>query len=269
MNQSSPHLTAIDANLRIGPNKSYGDEGEGGELVCYDCGMVKGPSFQGEVPHYLVVTHHTYKRIFYFNERCARWTCTEPSIPQDIWDVIKEESKRDVYGPITKFGRGTVSKILRNVSLPKKVIKKHQSKKFKCNPMSKKRFYDKFFEKWKTICERLGKKVEIPSMQLVMLIKELFMHTLTPFELNRHSPQCTGKIHNCTKYFGCLQNFLNYDFVFRKLLQVAEIKFGYKDCYNKFKNDFSLVSAKIRDTKLRPIFKKICEYNQWPCPDFE
>jgi hypothetical protein len=203
---------------KVGPNRCE-------EMVCYDCGMVQGVTYKDEVPHYLLVTKHTYKRIFYFNERCARWTCTEPSIPPDIWGIIKEESsKLDKYGQVSKFTRNTVSKILRNVTLP--------------------------------------------SMQLVMLMKELFMMTLTPFELHRHSPQCT-RIHNCTKYFGCLQNFVNYDFVFRKLLQVAELKHGYEGCYDKFSNDFSLVSAKIRDTKLRPIFKKICEYNLWPCPDYE
>jgi hypothetical protein len=255
--RTTPFTCERCKGYRIGPNRC-------GELVCYACGMVKGPSYENEVSHWFLVTKHTYKRIFYFNERCARWTCTEPSITPDIWQhIILEAKKFGNYGHINTFVRGTISKILRNVNLPSKLIRKHKSQKFKCNEMTKKRFYDKYFEKWKTILERLGKKVRIPSLKLVLLLKELFPHTLIPFEYYRHSPNCT-KIHNCSKYYGCLKNFINYDFVFRMLLIVAEMKFGHVGCYDEFKDDFPLVSIKIRKTKLHPIWNKICNYNQWP-----
>jgi len=251
---------------RIGPNKI-------GEIVCFECGMVSGPTYQDEVPGWFLAYKRTYKRIFYFNERCARWTCTEPSIPLDIWSfIVFEANQEKKYGKLQQFKRGTVSKVLRSIKLPEKIIAKHKSKKFKCNPMTKKRFYDKYFEKWKTILERLGVKTNCPSSELVLLLKELFPKSLIPFEIFRHKPNCTMKTGNtktCAKYFGCLSNFINYDFLFLKLIQIAEIKYGHEGAYMKFKDDFTLVSKKIRDNKLRPLWKKICDYNQWPCPDYE
>jgi hypothetical protein len=221
-----------------------------------------GPSLENEICDNSVFRKNTYKRIFYINERCSRWSCTEPSIDPDIWVFIKtESSKEHLYGKIADFRRATVSKILKSVKLPVAVIRKHKSKKFKMNNMTKKRFYDKYYEKWKTILERLGKKVDIPSPQLIENVKFLFKKSLVPFEIFRHAEGCT-KIPNCGRYFGCQRNFINYDYMFRKLLQIASK--NHPGCFEKFKDDFNLVSKKIREQKLRPIFHKICDYNRWP-----
>lgn len=135
--------------------------------------------------------------------------------------------------------------------------------------MTKKRFYDKHFEKWKSIIWKLtNRKPNLPPRELVDFIKLLFIGMQKPFEDNKHCVECDRRPY-CHKFFKCWNNFINYDFVFRKLLQVAEYKFGYKGCFNLYKNDFSLVSKKIRDQKLRPFFKKIALFNKWPCPDDE
>lgn len=135
--------------------------------------------------------------------------------------------------------------------------------------MSKKRFYDKYSEKWKTIIWKLSGKMPIlPSKKLVDMMKHLFAACQKPWDIFRHVSNC-DKRHNCDLYFDCWHNFINYDFIFRKLLQICELKFGFKDVYDLHKQEFPNVSKKIRDEKLRPMFKKIANYNQWPCPDDE
>jgi len=135
--------------------------------------------------------------------------------------------------------------------------------------MSKKRFYDKYSEKWKTILWKLtGKRPILPSKELVDKMKFLFGSCQKPFEMFRHCPEC-DKRQKCDKYFDCWHNFINYDFVFRKLLQICELHFGFKDVYNLYKDEFILVSKNVREKKLRPMFKKICTQNSWPCPDDE
>jgi len=255
---------SLNVTLRCKRCKScYVGQNRNGELVCFDCGCVVGPSLENEIMDNSIFRKNTYKRVFYLNERCTRWNCTEPSIDNYIWLFIKaESSKEHVYGKIENFRRSTVSKILKSVKLPAEVIKQNKSKKFKMNNFTKKRFYDKHYEKWKTILERLGKKVYIPSPQLIEFIKLLFRSTLIPFEIYRHSRDC-NKIPDCSKYYGCQRNFINYDYMFRKLLQIAETK-GFPGCFEKFKDDFNLVSKRIRENKLRPIFFKICEHNNWP-----
>jgi len=243
-------------STRLGPNRCD-------EMVCYDCGVVKGPTLEGEVTVDFILAAKTYKRVFYFNERCARWTCNEPRIEDDIWLFIKAEgSKSDVYGPKKNFKRETISKILRNCKLSFPIITKHKSRKFRCNPLTRKRFYDKYYEKWKSTLERFGVKVKIPDHTLVDFIKNLFMACLNPFELFRHNEGCT-KVFKCSKFHGCMYKFINYDYIFRKLLQIAERQFGYEKAFEQFKDDFVLVSKKIREKKLKPIFQKICLFNDW------
>jgi len=126
-----------------------------------------------------------------------------------------------------------------------------------------------FSEKWKTIRKNLtGEKPRIPSKELVDKLKWLFAACQKPFEMNRHAPEC-DKRSKCDQYFDCWHNFINYDFIFRKLLQICELKFGFRGVYDLYKEEFILVSKSIRDNKLRPMFKKICLYNEWPCPDNE
>jgi hypothetical protein len=239
-----------------------GDNGSG-EYVCYGCGLVLGPLFEGQITCAFTLVK-TYKRIFYFNERCSRWSCTEPAISQDIWEVIHATAREKRFSKLP-MRRDTVGQILRSVKLPGKILKKHRSKKYKKNPLTPKRFYDKYFEKWKTIIGKItGKPQPVPDPSLVRCIKHLFVGCQVPFELYRHVPECDGR-QDCDKYYKCWHNFCNYDFTFRKLLQIAEIKFGYKGCYAKWKDEFPLVSLKVRVKKLRPMFFKIANYNGWPC----
>lgn len=240
-----------------------GDNGRG-EYVCYECGRICGQLFEGELS-LTDLGKATYKRIFYFNERLSRWVCSEPAIADDIWDLIFEEAEKPEYGDIQRIDRPEISKILRNVILTEEMMLKHQSKKFKKTLLTKKRFYDKYFEKWKTIKERLtGNTLKKPSDTLIKLMKQLFIACQIPFDKFKHASNCDGR-HKCDKYFDCWHNFINYDFTIRKLLQIAEIKFGHNGCYNRFKDEFPLVSQKIRDKKLRPMFLKIASYNNWPC----
>lgn len=250
-----------------------------GSYVCFSCGRIHTDMvFEGE-PDWWQFSPKTYKRIFYFNERCSRWACKEPFIEKGVWKVIRNTMDKisgiknklikawesNVEGSTRKY----VSKILRSVKLTEKQKLKWQSKKFKKTLMSEKRFYDKYFEKWKTISWRITqKRPELPDPLLVEKIKDLFVGCQAPFDIYRHNERCDGR-SGCDKYFGCWHNFLNYDFTIRKLLQIAEIKFGFIGCYDLHKKEFPLVSKKIRDEKLRPLFFKICLYNKWPCPSNE
>jgi hypothetical protein len=248
-----------------------GDNGRG-ELTCFSCGLVQGTVFES-TPEWWEHRLKTYKRVFYFNERCSRWLCNEPSISEDSWTVINEaallhKKSAEIQSPghFDTFDRGTICKILKSVRLTNEFMKRNQSKKFKKTLMTKKRFYDKYSEKWKSIIWRLTKKQpKIPPVGLVEHIKGLFAACQKPFEIHRHARDC-DKRHECDKYFDCWHNFLNYDFIFRKLLQIAELKFGWKGCYSFYKDEFLLVSKRVRDAKLRPLFLKICNYNAWPCP---
>ena len=246
-------------------------ESHSSEYVCFSCGLVQGSTFDHDTDWTLYRTK-TYKRIFYFNERCSRWTCEEPSIDNESFSLIQQSAKDFISKEGKNFKgytRTLINKILRSVKLTPDFKKRHQSKKFKKTLMSEKRFYDKYSEKWKTIIWRLtGKKPKLPPQKLVDLIKTLFNACQYPFELYRHAPECDRRFE-CEQYFLCWHNFINYDFIFRKLLQVAEIKFKWIGCYKLYSDEFPLVSKKIRDNKLRPMFLKICHYNNWPCPNDE
>jgi len=144
-----------------------------------------------------------------------------------------------------------------------------RSKKYKRNPMTTTRFYNKFYEKWRTISWVItGKKPRIPHHMLVRRLTFMFDQMQHIFERLRHVDECDGN-YECDKYYGCKHNFLNYDFVIRKLLQVAELKYGWHKCFDRFKNDFPITSEHIRETQLRPFFKKIADELGWPCPKDE
>jgi hypothetical protein len=236
-----------------------------GEWVCGDCGLVKSAQLEGQLIYQWELRVKTYKRLFYFNERCSRWTCQEPAIEDAIFEIIRSRAAGYFEKGIRpQYTKKTISKILKSVNLPLKIQKKYRSKKFKKNLLTNKRFYDKYFEKWKTIIWRLSGDVpNLPDPELVDLIKKLFSACQIPFDKFRHTEDCDGR-YGCSDYFDCQHNFINYDFTIRKLLQIAEIKFGFKGCYERFKSEFNLVSSKIREEKLRPLFFKICEYNRWP-----
>lgn len=237
-----------------------GSNGQG-DWVCYECGRVNGMDISSIID--MDSRKKTYKRIFYFNERCSRWLCNEPKIDPGIWQLIKLHSEQ---GPFKnrRFKRRDIGKLLRSIKVPIEIQQKYRSRKFKKNLLTPKRFYDKYFEKWKLIASALNNEIpHLPDQNLVRLLKRMFVACQEPFEIYRHVNGCT-RINDCDKYFNCWHNFINYDFVFRKLLQIADYHFNHKGCYNLFKNEFPLVSKKLRDTKLRPLWFKICEYNDWP-----
>lgn len=250
---------------RLGDNFS-------GDFVCFDCGLVQGASDYQDAPEFAYFKEKTYKRIFYFNERCSRWMCDEPKIDEDTWRLIYSAATNYVQKKrrnASSLTREDVNKILRSVEITPEFALKKKSQKFKCTLMTKKRFYDKYSEKWKMIIWKLtGDMPVFPSKELVDKMKHLFLACQKPFNLYRHEPCCDGR-YRCDHWFQCWHNFINYDFIFRKLLQVCELKFGFKNVYKLFKDDFILVGKKIRDDKLRPMFRKIAEYNQWPCPEDE
>lgn len=242
---------------------------DGGERVCRSCGLVLGCTYDTEFhPSQCGSDSATYQRIFYFNERCSRWFCGEPKIDSDIMEVILEEAKKkESYGDLKRnCNRSLINRILRSVIITPEMSFKHKSNKFKKQPLTQKRFYDKYAEKWKTIRWKLtGVKPLMPSHQLVDHIKKLFVAAQIPFNLYRHHPRCDGRTR-CEKYFKCQHNFTNYDYFFRQALQICDMKYGFKDSYATFKNEFPLVSKKVVASKLRPMFHKICEYNEWPIP---
>ena len=244
------------------------DNGDG-FYVCVDCGLCTKDPVLDQEPDLSIFSQKTYERIFYFNERCSRFLCEEPTIKPSCWAVIRREATKPKYGDKKYFTKKTISKILRSIKLTSRFMEKHRSKKFKMTLMTNKRFYDKHFEKWKSIIWKLnGIRPNIPPVEMVELMKRMFLAMQKPFLLYQHVPECDRR-YKCHQFFKCWHNFPNYDFVFRKLLQILELKFGFVNCFNLYKNEFSLVSKKNRDEKLRPFFRKIASYNNWPCPNDE
>lgn len=247
---------------------------DNGERVCRSCGRVHGLCF--DFDNFGVAQRLSgsgYKRCFYFNERCSRWTCVEPKIHDNIWEVIRQETvdNKHLYGNITanNCNRTLIGKILRNVKITPELAMKHRSKKFKMQPLTKKRFYDKYFEKWKTIRWKLtGAKPLLPSHQLIQKVKELFAAAQEPFERHRHHKKCDGR-PNCGRYFKCWHNFINYDYTIRIFLQICDQKFGFVNSYQLFKDEFTLASDKIVKKKLRPMMTKICADNGWKMPELD
>lgn len=243
---------------------------DAGERVCKSCGLVQGPTYDNEALGNALYTTNSpsYKRIFYFNERCVRWLVCEPKIAPDIWQLIREEAnKKHKYGELKKnLNRKLIGKILRNVVLSPEIQLKHRSTKFKQRLLTQKRFYDKYYEKWKTIKWKLtGIKPLVPCHQLVAQVKALFAASQVPFELYRHKEDCDGR-YNCEKYFGCQHNFTNLDYAFRMFLQICDSTYGFQNSFSDFKNEFPLASKKVVSEKLRPMFILICKWNGWPMP---
>ena len=242
-----------------------------GERCCTRCGLCQGQVFDFDTYMANMPSNSpSYKRNFYFNERCTRWTCTEPPLPPDVLALVKNEAMdRDKYGDLQLgCSRGVISRILRAVGskLTPAFMEKYRSVKFKKQAMTPKRFYDKYYEKWKTIRWSLnGQKPIIPSRRLVERIKFLFAASQKPFEDFRHTEKCT-RCMNCEEKFKCWHNFRSYDYAFRIYLQICEQRYGFKNCYTLFKDEFPLVSDKLVKTKLRPLFMKICAYNEWDMP---
>lgn len=246
---------------------------DGGELVCRSCGRVYGCTYDFDtLVSQMGNDSNGYKRCFYFNERCTRWACVEPKIHDDIWQIIREEaSNKQLYGTITAgtCNRALISKILRNVKLTPEVSIKHKSHKFKKQLLTKKRFYDKYYEKWKTIRWKLtGEKPILPSHQLIERVKGLFAAAQEPFERHRHHERCDGR-PKCCRYFPCWHNFINYDYTFRIFLQICDQKYGFKNSYELFKDEFPLASQKIVKNKLRPMMTRICQDNGWKMPELD
>ncbi len=240
-----------------------------GESCCRTCGLVDRLTFDHEFhPTQFGSDSATYQRIFYFNERCTRWGCCEPTIAPDIMALIQAEATDEKkYGNLkSTCNRTLINRILRSVNITPELSMKHRSRKFKMQPLTKKRFYDKYAEKWKTIRWQLtGVPPLLPSHQLVDRVKRLFVAAQIPFNNFRHHIRCDGR-QKCEKYFKCQHNFTNYDYFIRQALQLADAKYGFQNSYETFKHEFPLVSPKVVSTKLRPMFHKICAYNEWPIP---
>lgn len=262
MTKATTRLLRISNVCKRCYSSQVGPTRDDSELVCYECGMVHRRMFEGEVDNMAMYTQKTYKRLFYFNERCKRWCCEEPAIESDILFLLEDEyhAKRESYQPLNK---GNISRLLRSVDLLPYYQRKFKSVKFKCNLMNKKRFHDKYFEKWKSIIKILsGVQPLIPSTQLLVTMKRLFKSTQIPFEKFRHQDKCDGRKY-CEKYFNCWHNYMNYDWLMRKLLQICEIHFHFKGAFDYFKDDFTLVDKQIRIKKLHPMWKNICRYLGW------
>lgn len=234
------------------------------ERVCSSCGLVCGLYNPQEISRNFMFSPSSYKRIFYFNERIARWGCNEPSIEPELLALILQESKKSEYNVQNGCDRKTISKILRSIVLSEELQIKYGSCKFLKNPLSHKRFYDKYFEKWKSLRWYItGEDPIFPSPQLISRVNQLFIATQKPFELFRHANICDGRV-DCPKYFNCWHNFINYDFLMRKYLQICDVRYGFNDSFETFKEEFPLVSARIRTEKLRPMWMKIAKHNSWP-----
>jgi hypothetical protein len=235
-----------------------------GEMVCRDCGRVAFRYFQYEVPRE-GICRKTYKRIFYFNERIKRWCCEEPKINWDLLLFIRYEASKPKWGGPNNINRRTIGRILKSVRLPIAFKEKHRSQKFLCTKLSKKRFLHKFYEKWKTICCYItGDETNIPEQDYVNAIRERFEACQIPYELYKHAENCDGRF-KCEKKFDCWNNFLNYDWVFRKLMQLVELRYPqFRGNFELYKDEFPLISKKIRENKLMPMWKKICDYRGWP-----
>jgi len=248
---------------------------DGGEHVCVDCGRVVRVAVDGELysghPGVYASLSAPYNRIFYCHERCRRWECCEPTIHPDFKELILEEAFRPGKYPDIRrnCSRETVGRILRSVNISPELAEKHRSTKFKRLPMTKKRFYDKHYEKWKTIRWMItGIQPLTPCPKLVEATKGLFRAVQKPFQQHRHAEGCDGR-WGCERYFGCMHNFPSMDMFFRYALQLCDTMKGFEGAYERFKHEFPPVSEEIIKTKIRPLMEKMCKDNGWPMPEHD
>lgn len=250
-----------------------------GEWVCCDCGRALARCVEGELTTLLSLGDYheslkgstKYQRKFYFHERCARWTCTEPLIPKDIKRLILKKSREKRWKDRIQIrcSRKNISKLLHEVDLPRKLCKKYRSRTTGAY-LTRKRFVDQNIEKWKSIQLLItGIQPLLPSHHLVDAVKRIFYACQYPFdEVIKHGKKCDGKAKCYERQLqtGCRHNFPNINCFMRFALQMCELRYGIKDAFWLFQNEFPAISQKSMINKVRPFVINICQYNGWPVP---
>jgi hypothetical protein len=147
------------------------------------------------------------------------------------------------------------------VTLPFDIQTKYQSTKYKKKPL--KRFSDRkqFALNWWKFKDRLCRDLDstyepnLPSDELIHLLRRLFASLVLPHKDLRHSRNCDGI--KCRNY-GCRYAFPNIYIVIKWLMFV----FDYKS-YKKHKDDFPDLSSKVMNS-YRKMWSRYMGYLKWP-----
>lgn len=246
-----------------------------GEWVCKACGRVQRQCIEGEGIRKIGDYHNSlvgttgYKRKFYFHERCVRWICQEPPIPKEQLQLILKHANSPKWKDRLqrRCSRKNISKLLHDIDLPVELSLKFKSRTTN-RPLTSKRFININIEKWKSLQYHITKiQPVIPSPELVECVKRIFYSCQIPFdEVIKHGRNCDKKpkCYERSKKTGCRHNFPNINCFMRFALQICELRYGFKDAFYIFKNEFPLISDESVIKKLRPFFLKLCQYNEWP-----
>lgn len=139
-----------------------------------------------------------YKEKFHFNERVAQWCIDDPEIPPDSWARIVQVANSGEFGPPEHFTRSTVISITRRAGL------------------------QKYRERWKRILYQLNLdwKPELPDGETLEWLDFMFDQLVRRFRIHRaEMPKSVMR-----GIINPRHNFLSYNYVQRKLLEVRGIR---------------------------------------------
>jgi hypothetical protein len=161
-----------------------------GIFVCPDCGNQEKILIDSDKPSYKEppreISYFAYKRINHFNEWLAQFQAKESTdIPKNVYDLIKNELKKESYIDIKNLKTSKIRNILKKLGL------------------------NKYYEHVPHIINRLsGKPAPIINRETEEKLRMMFKEIQTPWI--KHCPNKRS-------------NFLSYSYVLYKCLQLLEM----------------------------------------------
>jgi len=222
-----------------------------GDLVCRFCGWLVGSGLlvsSHSDGQRTFVSYFGYNPLFHLNERIANLSCTDPRIPDDLFELVKEEHARGHYPSDSTLWYEDIGEILKTVVVPAALAEKYRGKRYKYSALTDMK--KKFHERWITIRYRLtGHRPPPLDVPTIRLIQERLLAFLAAWRCLRHSAECRGGA-GCHKKWGCRfklpdNSFLIWVFMYdiggKELAQVYE-----KYLFYDSKEPLSHCSMKMR-----------------------
>lgn len=224
-------------------------------MVCRDCAHINDYFFTS-----VYGRESTYKRIVHFNERLSQFLLTEPSMPDELFELLENEAIDATKYPDWKdLTKEDIKRICKSVKVPPDLQEKYRSKKFKQRPLTN---MTRFVEKWLSIKNRLcGWIPTHPEDWVMEEMRTKFVQLQVPFEYIRHTPQCDGNTYKCHKVFKCRHNFPNLNFTIVQLLKLI-IKDD-KLLEEEFMPLFPQLKTRGKRKNLQKMWDKLIDYVGW------
>ena len=189
-----------------------------GSIVCIPCGTVQSNLVIWDQMYCRTVPgkFSNYKRIHHWHERISQLVLLESQIPREH---LLKIARVLLDGSTLILNKDTIRAALRPLKM------------------------QMYIEKWLQIIHRLtGMRPPVPGPCMLVHIDNMFMELQAPFDrmIDR----------------GTRKNFLNYNYVFCRLLQMT-------DC-NNFCMFFPLIKSKQKLKALDSLWSDICKQLNWP-----